>query len=236
MRTVAVNPSDFPYLFDECPRCYWRKANGFQRVSKPGGNYAIGNAFDSAAKAIVKEGRGEEFGIPYPIVSQAEKEWVCSEPIPYPDLDLQLVVRGKTDARFITDRDTVVLVDFKAGASEIRKFFDQLMLYCLALTKPEKGAGEVIEAIGIVQWNMREAKLNLRGAPLHGQISGPVVWGELEMDWVRVYDLLERVAKVASSVAPPESGGFCEFCFSVEAGARFDYEAKMRELNREVPA
>lgn len=222
MRTVVINPSDFPYLFDACSACYWRKCNGFQQVGKPGGNYAIGKAFDEAARALIKTGKCKELGIDYPIVGHVEKDWVCSEPIPYPDLGVQLVIRGKTDRRFLTSRDTIVLVDFKASAADPRKFFDQLMLYSLAMTKPDKGEGVTVEAIGIVQWDMAENRFDLKGDPLHGRLSGPITWTELEMDWIRIYELLDQAAKVAALPEPPMKGEFCEFCFAIERAMQFD--------------
>lgn len=95
---IKISPSDLTFLWDECPRCFWRKHR--LGIKRPFGIMpGIFNRIDSAMKNAF-EGTDLSKTVrdapPYKVV--AAERWVTSEPLEFDGCDFTLQIRGKFDS------------------------------------------------------------------------------------------------------------------------------------------
>ncbi len=124
MSNFKLSPSDFAFLWEECPRCFYLKyVEGFKRPS---------GAFPSIFTVIDREMRKTFLGqradamtpdLPPGTMAYGEK-WVQSAPISLPGHHATITIRGKLDAVVAFDDGSFGVIDFKT--SDIRARSKQL--------------------------------------------------------------------------------------------------------------
>jgi len=111
----VLSPSDFAFLWDESPRCFYKKVvlkQGRPRTPFP----KVFSMIDRAMKDFYVGERAEELaeGAPAGVIGSPDR-WVKSAPLLIPGCTSQLVIRGRLDALVACDDDTACVIDFKTA-------------------------------------------------------------------------------------------------------------------------
>lgn len=196
-------------------------------------DFRVANAYDRMVKERLHAGEAKEIGVPYNLVRHETLEWVKSEPLEFPEHDVALVIRGKTDKQFYTDDGGLVIVDAKAGDGDPDRYWMQMMMYLFAKERPMEAVPIEVEAIGILQWALSEVEFKLNAQKSMAALTAPLRWYELTIDRETCLGKLGEVAAVAGRATPPPSGNWCEFCKTVELAKALDKSAMSEDEQEE---
>lgn len=213
-RPWKLSPSDFAFLWEECPRCFWLKVReGFRRPWTPFPK--IFNVIDEAMKAGCAGRRLDELapGAPEATVVYGER-WVESAPVAPPGSSSRCFVRGKFDTLARFEDGSYALVDFKTSerrSEHIPLYSRQLHAYAHALEHPAPGEFSVPEVprLGLLVY---EPELFTSSDPGFAALDGRLAWIEVERDDDAFREFLVDVTRLLDREAPPAPGEDCGFC------------------------
>jgi hypothetical protein len=224
MEKFTVRPSDFAYIYDKCPRCYWRKARG---VQEPRDNnfIALGDMFDEAGK--VGLGPAQLFGLcGISGVSNTSLGFqsVKSKPITFGNVEL--LISGKFDKAFLLEDSTsVAIIELKSSKitpDKLLRFRMQTHCYLWALENPLEGEARQVEELAVISFSPVSGKALAVREDGQCAIRGQLVGNRLEIDRAWFLGEMEKVANVLSLPSPPNAGRWCGFCKSVEDAKALD--------------
>ncbi len=112
---VGLAPSDFAFLWDECPRCFYLKVVRKEARSRMPFPKVFGT-IDQPMKTFYMGWRTEVVanGMPAGVIEQADR-WVRSAGLTPPGSSVVSELRGSLDALVHCDDGTVAVVDFKTA-------------------------------------------------------------------------------------------------------------------------
>jgi hypothetical protein len=215
-RNFRLSPSDFAFLWEECPRCFYLKiAAGFRRP--PGPFPRIFGTIDGAMKDCFMKKRTEEIvaALPPGVVAYDE-EWVESVPIDVPGSESTCFIRGKFDTILHFDDDTYGVIDFKttrANPKHLAKYSRQLHAYAYALENPapEKFGVSPVTKLGLLVY---EPWCFSHEFDADAALTGRLEWVEIPRNddsfssyLKEVVDLLDR----PEAPAPAKSCAWCKY-------------------------
>lgn len=223
MKTIKISPSEIAFLWDRCPRCWYRKVNGLQKPKE-----ALPQMFrlvDQSMKLAVPA-MCEAFEIPIKATCAFEK--VLSAPIPFDEHGVQIVISGKVDKATEFDDNTFGLVELKmaeASQANIAKYRPQCHAYELALRNPASGDPREISRADMffLQPTADLVKCRKVDSRTIFSFTGEVHHVPVEIDraWFET-TILEEMARVAGSLELPAPGEFCDYCASLNATVHYD--------------
>ena len=150
---VSLAPSDFAFLWDECPRCFYLKV--VRKQPRPRMPFPkVFGTIDRAMKAFYL-GRHTEVvapGMPAGVIDQTDR-WVRSVGLTLPGGSVVSEIRGSLDALVQCDDGTLAVVDFKTAepkADHAATYSRQLHAYALALEQPCSGPAATVSALGLL--------------------------------------------------------------------------------------
>lgn len=209
-----LSPSDFAFLWEECPRCFYLKVvRDFQRPRTPMPKMFI--KVDSLNKKYFA-GRGTAdvaSTLPAGTIEFGDK-WVESVPITVPGHDGSCYIRGKFDSAIHFENDTYGVIDFKTSESKdehVALYSRQLHAYAYALEHAVSGklALAPVSTLGLLcldpveMLDMSEAEYGYRVAP---------TWINCPRDDQSFLAFLGDVLDVLEEPEPPGGNPNCVWC------------------------
>jgi hypothetical protein len=207
---VSLAPSDFAFLWDECPRCFYLKVA--RKEARPRTPFPkVFGTIDRAMKSFYMGRRSKELAsdVPAGVITQADR-WVKSAGLTVPGSPFVSEIRGSLDALIECDDGTVAVVDFKTAepnADHIATYSRQLHAYALALEQPALGPSTTVSALGLLCFLPSSFTATETAALL-----GEVKWFEVERDQVSFLRFLIEVVSVLEEPEPPPASPTCAWC------------------------
>jgi len=211
-KCFSVGPSDLTFLWQDCPRCFYRQlVLGVRRPRIPMAK--IYTVIDQGMKAALNGGRTDVIpGMP-PGIFAFQEQWVESMPISIPGHTSLCRIRGRFDIAVSFDDGTFGIPDLKTASVKdayISLYARQLWAYTYAVEHPAPGkpAFNPVTALGLVVFEP-DAFVHRRGG---GFLAGDVRWIELKRDDAGFTALLDQVLSVLEQPSAPPASASCEFC------------------------
>jgi hypothetical protein len=216
---VSLAPSDFAFLWNECPRCFYRKV--LHKDPRPRSPFPkVFGTIDRAMKAFYL-GRPTEVvapGMPAGVIEHTDR-WVRSVGLTLPGGSVVSEIRGSLDALVHCDDDTLAVVDFKTAepnADHAATYSRQLHAYALALEQPCSGPAATVSALGLLCFLpdvFGGGDLpDVFGGGDMASLTGQVEWFAIERDDQSFFRFLIEVASVLEEEEPPPASPTCMWC------------------------
>lgn len=214
MRTIKLSPSDFAFLLNECPRCYYNKyVSQAPRPSTPMAK--IFSTIDRGMQSFLMNKDLQDIVAGCPDIRLTTANGFCtSEAIIFNDLDIQVYVHGKFDL-VGTNEDIggYVVADGKTcfvKEEHVKLYAAQLHAYAFALSKSAEGATrmEPVNRLGLIVFEPDV----FAEAPQGARLEGKLVWQEIKLDKKEFMRTLRRIAELLSGAEPPAAANDCAFC------------------------
>lgn len=216
MQSYKLSPSDFAFLWEECPRCYYLKVKrGIQRPRSP-----MAAIYKHAEGAIVKRLTLSDIswvvlGAPKGKLIAGER-WVKSDIIRPPGCAASCFISGKPDLLVELDGGGFAVPDVKMAHVKdpyLEKYGRQLHSYAYALEHPQRGALSVspVRRLGLIVFEPGGVPLTVP-RPGSGLLEGLVNWVEIKRDVNAFMNFLGEVVTLLEKPEPPDSSPDCEWC------------------------
>jgi len=208
-----LSPSDFAFLWEDCKRCFYLKAKGFDRPRPlfP----KIFNIIDEQMKICFRGQRIDKLvtGIPGGTIKYSD-EWVESQLINFPALQSVCFIRGKFDSIAQFDDESYGVIDFKTSQireSQIDLYARQLHAYAYALENPAHGmfSCRPISKLGLIVYEPKSfsCRVNEEAA-----LGGDIRWLEIPLNNEAFLIFLHEVVVALDMNKPPAPSPTCEWC------------------------
>ena len=207
----TLAPTDLTFLWNECPRCFYRKVALGQprpRAPFPG----VFSAIDRAMKDALIGRRAEALGLGAPagLIGSPDR-WVRSDPIKVAGGSTSVVFGGRLDALVAYDDGSDGVVDFKTslpGQAHVPLYGRQLHAYTWALERPASGQPSEVRALGLLCFTPGRFVIGRSGAALRGALR----WVEVPRDDVAFERFLAGVVRTLEAPEPPAPAVGCGWC------------------------
>jgi hypothetical protein len=207
-----LSPSDFGYLWGECPKCFYLKVT--QKYSRPGMMPRIFTSIDEHMRGCFHNKRTEEIApmLP-PGTFDCADQRVRSGPITRPGRNSLSYLNGRIDALVRFDDQTFAVVDFKTtsqSGNNVATYSRQLHAYAHALENAAPGqlALKPVVRLGLLIFEPRAFAFAGQGATL----SGSLTWQEIPRDDASFLSYLDDVAALLDSPSVPTPAPGCTWC------------------------
>jgi len=209
--TWALAPSDFAFLWDECPRCFYNKVALKKGRPRASFSKAFG-LIDQAMKSFYLGERSEELlsGMPGGVLGDSNR-WVKSTTIVVPGCSTAFIIRGRVDALVHFDNQTTGVLDFKTSeprAAHIDTYGRQLHSYALALENPAVRHPTTVNAVALLCFSPAEFEAEEHKAAL----SGDLCCIEVSRDDTAFSVLFAEVICVLEGPELPPQARGCPWC------------------------
>ncbi len=219
-KVFKLAPSDLTFLWGECQRCFWLKANGvlkrpsapfpkiFTRIDNQTKDYFFGKRTEEMARQL-RPGH-VAFG----------DRWVRSAPLVVPGHQTQVALGGKIDTALAFDDGSFGVIDFKTSepkAEHVMFYGRQLHSYALAAENPAAGA---LELFPVTQLGLLCVEpVAMVGFEDDVALKGQSSYLEIERDDDAFMAFLSQVLFLLEKPAPPEPGDHCSYCTYLATGS-----------------
>lgn len=208
------SPSDFGFLWMECPRCFYLKY--VHKFPRPWGVIAnIFKVIDQQMKAHFQGIRTETLGLDVSGgVIECCEQWVESKPFKVSGRSSTCVISGKIDAFIRFDDGSFGVVDFKTSQvhpKHVHRYQQQLLAYSYALqhAAPGKLSLNPISKLGLLVFEPAEFS---NGNQRQVSLSGPLSWVEIPLDNGALHTFLSEVLALLEQPTPPPASLECQWC------------------------
>jgi len=207
----VLSPTDLTFLWEECPRCLYRKVVLGQPRPRAPFPRVFGD-IDRAMKGCLVGRRAEELapGAPAGVIGSPDR-WVKSVPISLPDCMRPLVLRGRLDALVACDDGGEEVVDFKTSEPahpHLSLYGRQLHAYAWCLERPAAGPARPVHGLGLLCFSPARFEAS-RGA---GTLVGSLSWMAVPRDEVAFEGFLTVVVRTLEGSEAPLPEEACRFC------------------------
>lgn len=233
---VALSPSDFAYLLQKCPRCWWlktRKAGEFSEALP-----SMFKKVDSLMREQISVDVIQSLGVEALAPRKFGK--LRSEPIEFPSLGVTIQIFGYLDQAFEVEGG-LSIEEFKmteGTPNMVARFTRQVHSYVFAIENPQEGEGEQVLQAGLTCWSpegfrFRMDKMEERGSSkaLMAYQVGSFIRQDVPIDRGWFMKELERVAEIAAGDLPP-SEHTCDRCRLVDAVRMYVSERERKRVKR----
>lgn len=211
MAPIKLSPSDFAFLWEECKRCFWRKA--VLQESRPFSPMPkIFTAIDLQMKALFAHRDVRDIVPSAPSMRiHAQDGWVESNPVATGRHERTCFVRGIYDCVVATESGYGI-VDYKTShvrSEHVPLYQRQLGAYAYALEHPAPRAAALspIVTVGLIVYEPHRMEPTSQGASLGGALE----WVPMRYDEGEFLAFLTRVLDVVSGPEPASAPG-CAYC------------------------
>jgi hypothetical protein len=211
-KCFSIGPSDLTFLWQDCPRCFYRQVVlGVRRPRIPMAK--IYSVIDQGMKAALNGARTDVIPEMPRGTFAFQEQWVESVPINIPGHASLCRIRGRFDIAVTMDDGTFGIPDLKTASvkdAHLSLYSRQLWAYTYAVEHPAPGkpALSPVTALGLVVFEP-DAFVHRRGG---GFLAGDVRWIELKRDDAAFTSLLDQVMTVLEQATAPPVNASCEFC------------------------
>ena len=228
MKPFKLSPSDFAFLWEECPRCFYEKVvhgRGRPRAPMP----KIFTQIDTAMRRAFDGKRLDAIvpGAPAGVIGYGEA-WVQSAVFVPPGARASCFVRGRLDSIARLVGGGFAVIDRKTAnprEEHVALYCRQLHAYAYSLEHPAPRALalEPIERLGLLAFEplLFAAPANGRGSVPSSlpALSGNLSWVEVQRDDRAFLGFLAEVVNLLDQPEPPPPGISCPYC-SYQQGRR----------------
>ncbi len=201
-----LSPSDFKYLWEECPHCYYQKVRkGIMRPS-----IGIPSIFTKMSGMLQQSIQGVNVQDLIPELPTGkfvlEEGFLRSKPLP----SGKSFLTGRFDLLVKFEDGTHGVIDVKitnAKDEDLYKFDRQLHAYKYALENPEQGEPVTISKIGLLVASPTDIKPH--GGFLY--YKAKPVWKEIPTNMEGFFGFIEQVEKLLDGPLPEPSTS-CAWC------------------------
>jgi len=212
-----LSPSDFKYLWEECPHCFYKKVH--HNILQPSiGIPSIFTKMSSLLQANIQNRNLQEFipGVPQGIFILKEGH-LKSKPLP----SGKSYINGRFDLLVKFADNTFGVIDVKMTDSkdeDLNKFDRQLHAYKYALENPAESEPIIISKLGLLIVTPTDIK------PHKGffYYKAKPIWKEIPINMEGFFSFINEVENLLSGPLP-EPNKKCKWC-------NFKYEDKEKEL------
>lgn len=207
----ALSPSDFAFLWNECPRCFYLKVarkqprprspfpSVFGRIDRAMKDHYLGERVEAVAEGMLAG-----------VIGGGDR-WVKSAPLLISGGSSTCLIRGRVDVLIDCDDGTKGVIDFKTvdpKSDHLAIYGRQLHAYAMALEHPAAGKPEIVSSLGLLCFipDFFDAKDGEAG------LFGPVQWIEVPRDDEGFERFLAEVVSVLEQDAPPPASPSCLWC------------------------
>jgi hypothetical protein len=207
-----LSPSDFGFLWGECPKCFHLKVT--QKYSRPGMMPRIFSTIDAAMRDCFHGKRTEQLApMLAPGTFDCTDQRVRSGPISRPGRNSLSYLNGKIDALVRFDDKTFAVVDFKTtsqSGNSVSTYSRQLHAYAYALENAAPGefAAKPIARMGLLVFEPRAFSCAMQGAAFSGSLG----WQEIPRDDGSFLAFLDEVSALLDSPSIPPPAPGCVWC------------------------
>jgi PD-(D/E)XK nuclease superfamily len=209
-----LSPSDFAFLYEECPCCYYLKVKyGVARPRTP-----MATIYKQAEGAIVDRLRTEGLssvvnGAPNGRLRFGER-WVRSRRIYFPEHSATCYISGKFDLLADLESGGHAVPDIKMSRVKdpyLAKYGRQLHSYAYALAHAGPGSLSLAptERLGLIVFEPNSFA-NAGGG--RGSLVGALNWVEIPRDDYSFMQFLSGVVSMLAKPSPPEPSRDCVWC------------------------
>jgi hypothetical protein len=213
-----LSPSDFAFLYNRCPRCFYNKVRRIPTLTVPGYTpiAKIFNTIDSGMKAAFNGIRTEAVcdNMPAGVIEFSENLNIESLPFAVDAGDIPLYFKGKYDARIKLDDGTYAIIDFKttqAKQEKMRLYSSQLHSYAHSVeNSANKGDGfGPVTKLGLLIYEPALFTFN-KGV---GKLEGKLTYIPIPRDDNMFFGFLREVYSLLKG-NPPPCNETCQVCNS----------------------
>jgi len=215
-RTYVLSPSDFAFLWMECPRCFYLQVVGTSR--RPRAPFPkIFSVIDGQMKACFTGSRIELPDLPGGVVGYPDL-WVESEPIVIPGRATRCVLRGKLDNVITFDDRTYGVIDGKTCSTKddhVPLYGRQLHAYAYCLEHPAPGKPRLlpVSRLGLLVFEPEGFTYPMAGAAaVEAALTGAMRWIAIPRDDAAFLAFLTEVLDLLERPDPPPPGPTCQYC------------------------
>lgn len=209
-----LSPSDFAFLWEECPRCFYLKVvDNFDRPRLP--MPKIFTRIDSLMKNYCDDVRTETLAPNMPSGRMINiSRSVKSQPFTPPGCQDSCYISGKFDHLMQLDDGSYGVIDLKTSsqkAENLAIYSRQLHAYAYALENPLLVTASItpISVLGLLVFEPDSFNHHpARGATLGGTLN----WFPIEYDLPSFFGFLEQVLAVLEKPQPPPAYENCQYC------------------------
>jgi hypothetical protein len=223
-RCWTLSPSDFGFLCEECPRCFYLKVvRGFPRP-RPA-TPSVATLVEAHVKACCAGRRTETLAADMPAgVLEIGEQPLESLPLDVhlPDAVLRCHIRGTCDTLVRLDEGGYALVDVQAGArlpAESACQARQLHACAYALEHPAPGAVGLgpVSRLGRLVFEPEKFDRDATGL---GALTGGLSWVEIPRDDSLLFGFLAEALALLEQPLPPGGAPLCDWCVYRDASRR----------------
>ena len=207
----GLSPSDFAFLWDDCPRCFYLKVA--RKQPRPRSPFpSVFGRIDRAMKDFYLGERAETVapGMPRGVIGGGDR-WVKSAPLLVPGSSRTFFIRGRVDVLVDRDDGTKGVLDFKTTVPKpdhIATYGRQLHAYAMALEHPSSGKPEGVSSLGLLCFSPDTYEFVEGRAGLYGDLR----WIEVPRDDLGFAQFLGTVVSVLEHDDPPRPAPSCSWC------------------------
>lgn len=220
-----LSPSDFAFLWQECPRCFYLKVvHQFNRPSIP--MPKIFSKIDSQMKSYYAGKRTENIltGMPPGVIWDAGR-WVESAPIQLTSHSTSCYIKGIFDTTIRLDDGSYALVDYKTSEAKpehLDIYSRQLHAYAYALENPgiNKYSLTPVSRLGLLVFDPHHFTGLEQGS---ASLDGDLAWQEMTLDYAAFLEFIGEVLDVLEQPTPPPAGEKCPYCEYRAASRQSEY-------------
>lgn len=207
----GLSPSDFAFLWDDCPRCFYLKVA--RKQPRPSSPFpSVFGRIDRAMKEFYLGERAElaAAGMPVGVIGGGDR-WVKSAPLLVPGSARTCLIRGRVDVLVDCDDGTTGVVDFKTTIPKpdhIATYGRQLHAYAMALEHPSSGRPEEVSSLGLLCYLPDSYEAAEGRAGLFGDLQ----WIEVPRDDLSFAKFLQEIVAILDQSEPPPPAPGCQWC------------------------
>jgi hypothetical protein len=214
----TLSPSDFAFLWKDCPRCFYRKV--VQGIVPPRSIMpSLFNRIDQTMKMRMEEVGLASFVLDAPASKVLRSDGrVLSAVYRSRNGGPGVRIKGIYDTVLALEDGGFALVDLKTTASSpklIYTYYSQLHAYAFALEQAETPEQVVapIKRLGLIAFEPLRFTSREDGS---AALVGKNTWLEVPRDDQPFFAFLDSVVELLAADEPPPSGRFCQLCQYLE--------------------
>ena len=212
---IKISPSDLSFLYDECPRCFYRKV--MFKEKRPSG--PVASIFRTIDKAMKDAFDGKPLSylaeicktrLPEGRIAMGRSEWVQSrEIVPGSGIGIS----GKIDDRIFLETGSLGILDYKTSNVKPQyqvKYGRQLQAYAFATEHPARDEAARVDLLGLACYVPGTLRRDAE-TPEHMLLVGQMNWIDIHYDRPGFQTFLESVVALLQG-PEPEGDPSCIYC------------------------
>lgn len=213
-QSYKLSPSEFGFLWDECPRCYYLQHTG--RLRRP--KAPMPAIFGKIGKLMDAFFRGRDVSEIAPALPagtfELGEKMIQSAPLALPGTTSTCFINGRFDSVVSFKAGGYAVIDFKTSAvkpENLIKYARQLHAYALALERPAPGKPRLapVTRLGLFVVEPSGMRRDATGGYV---LETTPLWMDIPRDDAAFLSFLSEIVRVLDRPEPPGPDPDCVYC------------------------